>query len=284
MSRTIIAHANFTFDRRYRSPICSHAGTRAPFTCYLPRYLIALQQCRRARSIPLPPTLPLPFFIQTPRSRSTRSKKTEEQTKERERKGRRTTRVLLSNAMWLGFRSCPCTPHTYPKFPYSWMNFLVWNRLCFPFLPLVVRRTHVQYGELRVRVSIVCPLLLSLSYSVHVSVCTSSRGGLNGFPTWSIVSRSLPFHPLTLPRPPIHPIPTRFPLVVGCLWRRDVSSLPLYIAPKNEEREGDVRVLLPSLILLLLLFLSLPFLGCSTPPARSNPKIDLRRIHAPPVF
>lgn len=164
------------------------------------------------------------------------------------------------------------------------MNFLVWNRLCFPFLPLVVRRTHVQYGELRVRVSIVCPLLLSLSYSVHVSVCTSSRGGLNGFPTWSIVSRSLPFHPLTLPRPPIHPIPTRFPLVVGCLWRRDVSSLPLYIAPKNEEREGDVRVLLPSLILLLLLFLSLPFLGCSTPPARSNPKIDLRRIHAPPVF
>lgn len=160
------------------------------------------------------------------------------------------------------------------------MNFLVWNRLCFPFLPLVVRRTHVQYGELRVRVSIVCPLLLSLSYSVHVSVCTSSRGGLNGFPTWSIVSRSLPFHPLTLPRPPIHPIPTRFPLVVGCLWRRDVSSLPLYITPKNEEREGDVRVLLSSLILLL----PLPFLGCSTPPARSNPKIDLRRIHAPPVF
>lgn len=139
------------------------------------------------------------------------------------------------------------------------MNFLVWNRLCFPFLPLVVRRTHVQYGELRVRVSIVCPLLLSLSYSVHVSVCTSSRGGLNGFPTWSIVSRSLPFHPLTLPRPPIHPIPTRFPLVVGCLWRRDVSSLPLYIT-KNEEREREMFVFLFLLLFFFFFFFLFLFL------------------------
>lgn len=109
-------------------------------------------------------------------------------------------------------------------------------------LPASRRSLHTRVRELRVRVSIVSASLslsLSLSYSVHVSVCTSSRGGLNGFPTWSIVSRSLPFHPLTLPRPPIHPIPTRFPLVVGCLWRRDVSSLPLYITPKNEEREGE---------------------------------------------
>lgn len=105
-------------------------------------------------------------------------------------------------------------------------------------LPASRRSLRTRVRELRVRVSIVL-LTLSLSYSVHVSVCTSSRGGLNGFPTWSIVSRSLPFHPLTLPRPPIHPIPTRFPLVVGCLWRRDVSSLPLYITPKNEERERE---------------------------------------------
>lgn len=171
-------------------------------------------------------------------------------------------------------------------------------------LPASRRSLRTRVRELRVRVSIVL-LTLSLSYSVHVSVCTSSRGGLNGFPTWSIVSRSLPFHPLTLPRPPIHPIPTRFPLVVGCLWRRDVSSLPLYITPKNEERERERGVggrgtreirggtrprpyslfLLPSLILSPLL-LPLPFLGflvwpssCTTTPpaARSNPKIDLRR-------
>lgn len=94
------------------------------------------------------------------------------------------------------------------------------------------------------------------------------------------VVNSFPIPPFPSPYPPIHPIPTRFPLV-GCLWRRDVSSLPLYITKNEErEREGDVRVLLSSLILLL----PLPFLGCSTPPARSNPKIDLRRIHAPPVF
>lgn len=160
-------------------------------------------------------------------------------------------------------------------------------------LPASRRSLRTRVRELRVRVSIVL-LTLSLSYSVHVSVCTSSRGGLNGFPTWSIVSRSLPFHPLTLPRPPIHPIPTRFPLVVGCLWRRDVSSLPLYITPKNEERERERGVggrgtreirggtrprpyslfLLPSLILSPLL-LPLPFLGflvwpsscTTTPPA-----------------
>ena len=160
----------------------------------------------------LDPSLSLPRSLfpslSRRRARGAQGARRQKSRRKRERKGRRTTRVLLSNAMWLGFRSCPCTPHTYPKFPYSWMNFLVWNRLCFPFLPLVVRRTHVQYGELRVRVSIVCPLLLSLSlslslsYSVHVSVCTSSRGGLNGFPTWSIVSRSLPFHPLTLPSTP----------------------------------------------------------------------------------
>lgn len=57
-----------------------------------------------------------------------------------------------------------------------------------------------------------------MPYACEHCVCTSSRGGLNGFPTWSIVSRSLP-----LPSPHTR---SSFPFtVVRCLWHRDVSSL-----------------------------------------------------------
>lgn len=70
------------------------------------------------------------------------------------------------------------------------------------------------------------------------------------------VVNSFPIPPFPSPYPPIHPIPTRFPLV-GCLWRRDVSSLPLYIAPKNEEREREMFVFFFLLLFFFFFFLFL---------------------------
>lgn len=98
------------------------------------------------------------------------------------------------------------------------------------------------------------------------------------------VVNSFPIPPFPSPYPPTPahpPHPDSFPFSRRLpLAPRRFLSATLYRAEERREREGDVRVLLSSLILLL----PLPFLGCSTPPARSNPKIDLRRIHAPPVF
>lgn len=48
--------ANFTFDRRYRSPICSHAGTRAPSPAATFPPILSLYN-----NVPvLDPSLPLP--------------------------------------------------------------------------------------------------------------------------------------------------------------------------------------------------------------------------------
>lgn len=132
------------------------------------------------------------------------------------------------------------------------MNFLVWNRLCFPFLPppLVVRFTRVRIHGLRVRETIVClPVRLSrslLSLCMCVSAVHVLPWGLNGFPTWSIVSRSLPFHPLA-PRTPIRPsTPSRsFPFSRRAASGAATFPLSHFISralPKNREsREAGAR-------------------------------------------
>lgn len=132
------------------------------------------------------------------------------------------------------------------------MNFLVCNRLCFPFLPppLVVRFTRVRIHGLRVRETIVClPVQLSrslLSLCMCVSAVHVLPWGLNGFPTWSIVSRSLPFHPLA-PRTPIRPsTPSRsFPFSRRAASGAATFPLSHFISrahPKNREsREAGAR-------------------------------------------
>lgn len=132
------------------------------------------------------------------------------------------------------------------------MKFLVWNRLCFPFLPppLVVRFTRVRIHGLRVRETIVClPVQLSrslLSLCMCVSAVHVLPWGLNGFPTWSIVSRSLPFH-LLAPRTPIRPsTPSRsFPFSRRAASGAATFPLSHFISralPKNREsREAGAR-------------------------------------------
>lgn len=132
------------------------------------------------------------------------------------------------------------------------MNFLVCNRLCFPFLPppLVVRFTRVRIHGLRVRETIVClPVQLSrslLSLCMCVSAVHVLPWGLNGFPTWSIVSRSLPFHPLA-PRTPIRPsTPSRsFPFSRRAASGAATFPLSHFISralPENtESREAGAR-------------------------------------------
>lgn len=100
------------------------------------------------------------------------------------------------------------------------------------------------------RETIVClPVQLSrslLSLCMCVSAVHVLPWGLNGFPTWSIVSRSLPFHPLA-PRTPIRPsTPSRsFPFSRRAASGAATFPLSHFISralPKNREsREAGAR-------------------------------------------
>lgn len=182
--RTLITLAIFTLDQRCRSAICSRAATRlvrAPSLAILSLYN-NVGLCSRASQFiflrPLPPTsgvlYPGSVYGAEPPSREGHVLR---------------TCTLGYDAVTTSW--CPCTGlSTSTKVPRSWMNFLVWNTV-YAF-PLFVPPSLLDGRRRRRRWTRWC-VLLGIVY-MCTCTCFSFVGGLNGFSTWSIVSRCLSFH------------------------------------------------------------------------------------------
>lgn len=312
MSRTIIAHANFTFDRRYRSPICSHAGIRAPLpVTFLPILSLYNNVAVLDPSLSLPRSLFPSFFIQTlfehtlaQGARDRNERQTESREREREREKGGVLRAYYSRTLcdWaLGRVRAHLTP-TQSSRTHEWTS-LCGTVYAFPScLSSFVAHTCT-------RAACACEHCASHSLSLLFRACKRVHVLSWGVKRLPNVVNSFPIPPFPSPYPPTSahpPHPDSFPFSRRLpLAPRRFLSATLYHAEERRERKRERGVggrgtreirggtrprpyslfLLPSLILSPLL-LPLPFLGflvwpssCTTTPpaARSNPKIDLRR-------
>lgn len=246
MSRTIIAHANFTFDRRYRSPICSHAGIRAPLpVTFLPILSLYNNVAVLDPSLSLPRSLFPSFFIQTlfehtlaQGARDRNERQTESREREREREKGGVLRAYYSRTLcdWaLGRVRAHLTP-TQSSRTHEWTS-LCGTVYAFPScLSSFVAHTCT-------RAACACEHCASHSLSLLFRACKRVHVLSWGVKRLPNVVNSFPIPPFPSPYPPTSahpPHPDSFPFSRRLpLAPRRFLSATLYHTEERRERERE---------------------------------------------